>query len=515
MQPPKGGAIKKRGWGELMVRSGFQRPLRWGSIAITGILITAAFAGDADARSRRHHRVHNRAQHESYDPAYASIVVDANSGKVMEETNADSPRHPASLTKMMTLYLLFERLEAGRIKLSSDMKVSEHASEQAPSKLGLHPGDTVDVESAIKAIVTKSANDVAVVVAEALGGSEGDFAKLMTAKARELGMMHTAYHNASGLPDDRQITTARDQAILGRALQDRFPKYFPYFSTRAFAYHGKSMRNHNHLLGRITGVDGIKTGYIHESGFNIVTSVHRGNRRIVAVVFGGRTASWRDARVRSLIEANIDDAAGKRTAPLVVEGWESKSKLASVAPQPAPVDAREAGPPPLGSTAPIKPNLVKTITVAPGAVRASMMPSLGIESRKLAPSAKTENITTAAIKHEDAPLPPEKPQRLPANKLASAGEAAPLPAREAARPRGPYMIQVGALDDESDARQRLASAQIKAKGELGEAIPLTEKIAKGDKTLYRARFAGLERSQAEAACKHLKRSDIPCFLLKN
>ncbi len=272
--------------------------------------------------------------HSSYDPAYASIVVDVNSGEAMQETNADSPRHPASLTKMMTLYLLFERLEAGKIKLSSEMEVSEHASEQAPSKLGLRPGQTIEVEDAIKAIVTKSANDVAVVVAEALGGSERDFARLMTAKARELGMMHTNYHNASGLPDEAQITTARDQSILGRAIQDRFPKYFHYFSTRNFVYRGKAMRNHNHLLDRVVGVDGIKTGYIRESGFNIVTSVHRGNRRIVAVVFGGRTAGWRDARMRSLIEGNIAEASVKRTAPLVVERWEGKGKLAA-APTPA------------------------------------------------------------------------------------------------------------------------------------------------------------------------------------
>ena len=160
-------------------------------------------------------------------------------------------------------------------------------------------------------------------MAEALGGSEPDFARLMTAKARELGMIHTNYHNASGLPDDQQITTARDQAILGRALQDRFPKYYHYFSTRTFEYRGHAIRNHNHLLGAVDGVDGIKTGYIHDSGFNIVTSVRRANHHLVAVVFGGRSAPARDARVSSLIDNNINIAAVKRTAPLVVEGWET------------------------------------------------------------------------------------------------------------------------------------------------------------------------------------------------
>ena len=169
------------------------------------------------------------------------------------------------------------------------------------------------------ALVTKSANDVAVIVAEALGGDEPSFARMMTAKARALGMDQTIYRNASGLPDDQQITTARDQAVLGRAIQDRFPNYYHYFATRTFEYRGHAIRNHNHLLGTVDGVDGIKTGYIHDSGFNIVTSVRRANHHIVAVVFGGRSAQARDARVRSLIDNNINIAAVKRTAPPVVE----------------------------------------------------------------------------------------------------------------------------------------------------------------------------------------------------
>ena len=192
-------------------------------------------------------------------------MVDVNSGAVMQATNADASRHPASLTKIMTLYLLFERLEAGKIKLNTELEVSAHAAAQAPSKLGLKPGDTIKVETAIRAIVTKSANDVAVIVGEALGGDEPSFARMMTAKAHALGMEHTTYRNASGLPDDAQVTTARDQALLGRAINDRFPSYYHYFSTRTFEYHGHTMRNHNHLLGSVEGVDGIKTGYIHDS----------------------------------------------------------------------------------------------------------------------------------------------------------------------------------------------------------------------------------------------------------
>ena len=293
--------------------------VRWGALSLTAFIAITAFSDSADARRGRH-----RSQAaESYQPSYSSIVVDANSGAVMQASNADAPRHPASLTKIMTLYMLFERLEQGKIKLTTDLPVSARASVQAPSKLALKPGETIRVETAIRAIVTKSANDVAVVVAEALGGDEPNFARLMTAKAQALGMKQTVYRNASGLPDDQQITSARDQAILGRAIQDRFPNYYHYFATRTFDFRGKSIRNHNHLLGVVDGVDGIKTGYIRDSGFNIVTSVRRANRHLVAVVFGGRSADARDARVRSLIENNVNIAAVKRTAPAILEGWET------------------------------------------------------------------------------------------------------------------------------------------------------------------------------------------------
>ena len=199
------------------------------------------------------------------------------------------------------------------------MPVSEHASEQAPTKLGLRPGQTIRVEDAIKGLVTRSANDAAVVIAEAIGGDEDDFAKLMTRKARALGMTHTVYRNASGLPDDEQVTTARDQSTLGRAIQDRFPRYYRYFSTTAFNYHGHSIRNHNHLLGSVEGVDGIKTGYTRASGFNLVTSMRRGNRHLVGVVMGGRSGGSRDAIMRNLLAENLEKAATKRTVAAITE----------------------------------------------------------------------------------------------------------------------------------------------------------------------------------------------------
>ncbi len=514
-------------------RARVQRCRRWGALALASLLAVAAVTNAADARSR--HR--NQTSH--YDPPYASIVVDANSDKVMAAVNADSPRHPASLTKIMTLYLLFERLEAAKIKLSTEMPVSAHAAAQAPSKLGLKPGESIDVATAIRAIVTKSANDVAVIIAEALAGSETDFAKLMTAKARALGMKHTSYQNASGLPDDHQITTARDQAILGRAIQDRFPKYFHYFSTREFVYHGKRMRNHNHLLGRIDGVDGIKTGYIHESGFNIVTSVHRGSRHIVAVVFGGRSAAARDTRVTSLIANNINVAANRRTAPPVVEGWTTAFARAEIPTPPAKprveqekpvIEQKVVSAPPLppvppptpGSTDPIRPNPVKTIMVQPGIMHTASLTPLPSASRELRPAPATANravvTTIATVKSEPPNLTTKPAPTTAAKKIASAPTKVPAKAATqelAAKPRGPWMIQVGAFDVEKDAQKRLTIAKDKAKAQLGEANPFTEPVASGAKTLYRARFAGLEKAQAEIACKYLKRSDIPCMMLKN
>ena len=236
----------------------------------------------------------------------------------------------------MTLYLLFERLEAGKMKLDTEMDVSEHASEQAPTKLGLRPGQTIKVEDAIKGLVTRSANDAAVVIAEAIAGDEDDFAKLMTRKARALGMTKTVYRNASGLPNDEQVTTARDQATLGRAIQDRFPRYYRYFSTSVFNYRGQSIRNHNRLLGNVEGVDGIKTGYTRASGFNLVTSMRRGNRHLVGVVLGGRSGGSRDAIMRNLLAENLEKGATTRTVAAITErnAGEANADVAEAGPLP-------------------------------------------------------------------------------------------------------------------------------------------------------------------------------------
>src|SRR5215468_810793 len=295
-------------------------------VGVFGLVTITAVVVAIDSADARHHRHRHYARHthhhdaeESYSPAFSSIIVDGNSGATLSATNPDATRHPASLTKMMTLYLLFERLDAGKMKLDTEMSVSERASEQDPTKLGLRPGQTIRVEDAIKGLVTRSANDAAVVIAEAIGGSEDEFAKMMTRKARALGMSRTTYRNASGLPHDDQVTSARDQATLGRAIQDRFPRYYRFFSTASFNFRGQSIRNHNHLLGEVEGVDGIKTGYTRASGFNLVTSMRRGNRRLVGVVMGGRSAGSRDATMRNLLAANLDKAAATRTVAAITE----------------------------------------------------------------------------------------------------------------------------------------------------------------------------------------------------
>jgi D-alanyl-D-alanine carboxypeptidase len=303
-----------------------------GALAVTAI--TSHPAQARHAAEPHHFRARVMTHGHDYSPPYSAIVVDANSGNVMHSASPDEPRHPASLTKIMTLYLLFERLEAGTLKLDSQLPVSEHASVQAPTKLGLKPGQTIAVEDAIRGLVTKSANDAAVVVAETIGGDESDFAEMMTKKAHALGMSRTVYRNASGLPNDEQVTTARDQALLGRAIQERFPREYRYFSTPSFTYHGEAMRNHNSLLGQVEGLDGIKTGYTQASGFNLVTSVRRNNRHIVAVVLGGTSAGARDARMRTLIEQHIAAASPQHTAPAIAEVTSAKPATRAAEAQP-------------------------------------------------------------------------------------------------------------------------------------------------------------------------------------
>ncbi len=587
------------------------------------VLITT---DSADARRRHSKHRHHHAQRSSYNPPYASLIVDANSGATLQATNADSIRHPASLTKVMTLYMLFERLESGKITLDSTMEVSKHAAAQAPTKLGLKAGQTLRVEDAIKGMVTRSANDAAVVVAEALGGSEDEFCKMMTRKARALGMSKTTYVNASGLPDDGQVTTARDQALLGRAIQDRCPRYYRYFATKAFTFRGRVIRGHNRLLGSVDGVDGIKTGYTRSSGFNLLTSIKRGNRYLVGVVMGGRSGKSRDAAMRKLLAAHLDEGATRRTVAAITERAPAREvaanearedraaksrvtpeappvvqvqgavQLASAVPDPVPVpaprapevqaDAAKPAPAPLtsgvisspmsivpGSEEPMKPVRVKTVHVRMGGTKiASAAPTAHtatgalpirppqpvekpqvepVRTSAAAPQVRFPAPLPTAISHQSPglgqgtvgpvpaqPLPPPSatsayadPNRgTPPSTLGAQAAALETSSPQSAAPqsqtvqhngaikataRSGWIIQVGALESEREARKRLETAQETARKLLGSADPFTETVSKGRKTLYRARFAGLDQDSAEAACRKLKRSDIGCIVMRN
>ena len=602
------------------------RVLRVSIFALFTITTAVVFTSDsADARRSRHQHHARQHQHhearESYSPAFSSIIVDGNSGATLSANNPDASRHPASLTKIMTLYLLFERLDAGKIKLDTEMDVSEHASEQAPTKLGLRPGQTIKVEDAIKGLVTRSANDAAVVIAEAIAGDEGNFAKLMTRKARALGMTRTVYRNASGLPDDNQVTTARDQSTLGRAIQDRFPRYYRYFSTVAFNYHGHSIRNHNHLLGNVEGVDGIKTGYTRASGFNLVTSMRRGNRHLVGVVMGGRSGGSRDAIMRNLLAENLDKAATKRSVAAITERAaadanadvaetaadsratqtvqaEGAVQVASASSEPAAPPVRRAAPatrsviaeaaaavPPAqakpepapltsgviqtqaiaaipGSSEPMKPVKVKTVQIKAGPMKlasaGSPQPAASVSSalppaRPEVPETSSAVVAKAEINKSETNkvevartnLPPQPANHgtgngllgvLPASSLPPssssqamayadpASRAPPQPpqanlqngATKPAAARAGWMVQVGALESEGEARERIEAARNQARGLLAKADPFTEPVvAKGDRKLFRARFAGLDHDQAEAVCRTLKRSDISCITVRN
>ncbi|MEZ5661886.1 D-alanyl-D-alanine carboxypeptidase family protein [Hyphomonas sp.] len=240
---------------------------------------------------------------------YAAIVIDADTQEVLHDRHADEPRYPASLTKVMTLYMLFDALKSGEVSLDERLVVSRYAASQAPSNLKLKTGSRITVRDAIGALITKSANDVAVVVAERLGGTESRFAQLMTVKAKALGLENTRFVNASGLPDTRQLSTARDMALLAEAMLSNHADYYHYFATEQFSWGGKTYKNHNNLLGEVNGVDGIKTGYTRASGFNLMASAKRDGHRIIAVMLGGTTARARDSHVESLLEAAFSSFA--------------------------------------------------------------------------------------------------------------------------------------------------------------------------------------------------------------
>lgn len=470
----------------------------------------------------------------------AEIVVDSNSGRVLYAQNENDLRHPASITKVMTLYLLFKELDRGRLHLNSRLTISAHAAAQAPTKLGLRPGQTIDVDDAIKAVVTKSANDIAVAIAEAIGGSEENFCAMMTREAHALGMMHTHYADASGLPNDAQITTAADLAILGRAIQERFPRYYHYFSLEEFAYHGQRIRNHNHLLGRIPGMDGIKTGYTRASGFNLLTSVHYRGRAIIAVIIGGATAASRDRAMAALIGREINEASIRRTAPMIAEVAEERDTRAVRETALHESSEREAGPAPASWAAkaealgtpdandvplPIarpRPAYIASTPASSDDVTTGSVHRVAFDGSTERPEASTA--TPSNLHWVVGPAPAKIANAAPAisaSDLAAAGITVKPTAHKddaenapRALPQG-WVIQIGATDDAAKAAALLARAKARGLRTLDDAQAFTQKVQKGDATLYRARFAGLDADDAQAACRSLKRSGFACFAMKN
>jgi D-alanyl-D-alanine carboxypeptidase len=431
------------------------------------------------------------------DPKYAGIVLDAKTGKVLYSEDPDGLRYPASLTKMMTLYLTFEALSSGRISLNSNVPISANAAKEPPSKLGVRAGGSVTVEQAILALVTRSANDVATALGEYLGGNEERFGRIMTAKARALGMTRTTYRNAHGLPNTAQMTTARDQARLSAALRQHFPQYYGYFNTRTFNFGKQVIGNHNRLVGTVRGVDGIKTGYTRAAGSNLATSAQLDGRSIVAVVLGGRSSAARDATMRKLVAEYLPQAsrsgngnliAATPSAPIeepvtVASTARSTAGLPNAGPVP---QARYADETPVSAFAPAPANAaVAAMDVATRPKTPKLVPPVDMKPDRslVTNSTKVDNIVTAST----APAP------------ATSGNAG-------------WVIQIGASPDEGSANNLLKAAQDKGGVLLGKARPFTVAFSKDGSQMYRARFGGFGgQNEAVNACNALKKKGISCW----
>ena len=389
---------------------------------------------------------------------HAVLVIDANTGRILHERSADELRYPASLVKLMTLYLIFEMIEAGRLTYHTRIRFSANAAATPPSRLDVEEGTEIELIDAIKALITKSANDVAVAVAEHIAGSEERFAQLLTRKARQLGMKATQFRNASGLPDEEQVTTARDMITLALRLQDDFPKHYPLFATRTFTWGGDTFRNHNTLLFRYPGLDGMKTGYTRASGFNLVASMRRGRKHVVAAYFGGRTGALRNAAVRTHIEAALPKAAEEKTR------------------RPAPLMAEAKGAPDIGTVPPPQPATRKTAGAEVEVLRVRPVPAA-------------------------APPPPKAG-------AAPGGKSAP-------GPDGAFHVQIGAFKSQGEAERQLASVRQRAGSLLAERAGLTTEVRLGEKVFYRARYAGFDAQAAAAlVCDELKRLSVDCLVMK-
>ncbi len=474
-------------------------------------------------------------------PAFSAVTVDAATGEIIYSKDMDGKRYPASLTKVMTLYLLFEEIDAGRMSFSTQMNVSKKASLQQPSKLGLRTGGTISARDAMFALITKSANDAAMVVAEHIGGSQEAFAARMTKTARAIGMTRTTFTNPNGLPDNRQVTTARDMATLGLRIQRDFPQYYKHFATRSFKYGRRKYGNHNRLLGRVKGVDGIKTGYTRASGFNLISSRELNGRRIVGVVMGGRSGSSRNAYMTKILNRDIAKAtrngnriaavAGKPSGyngPAPTPGAQS-AMVAEATPSirnaPIPRDKPEFKPAPeqqqiaaivesvvaapMPATSQPPENDSKPVTITQEAVAA--MPTQGVTfASVVVPSSTTKTdsliVANAARAMQPAPAtkfksqariatqPTVKEENREPVKIAAGTkvirDAAKIEARLAEH-QSSWNIQIGAFPTQEGAKSRIDAAKARKVRPLSDATPFLMAVDKDGGTIYRARFSGL------------------------
>lgn len=439
-------------------------------------LFCAAFAGASPALA---------------NSKYAAYVIHANSGDVLFDRYSTGQRYPASLTKMMTLYMLFEELEAGNIKLTDKLTVSATAAGQPPSKLGLKAGATIDVETAINALVVKSANDVAVVVAEKISGAEWKFAREMTAKARQLGMSRTTFRNASGLPNSRQVTTARDMAVLGQRVVQDFPQYFEYFAAQSFTFDGRTYRGHNSLVKSYDGADGLKTGYTRASGYNLVTTAERDGQRLIGVVLGGRSGATRDRHMRNILDTAFVDI---KKRPALIAALHRNTPNPRLKPTSAVLIAMNATP-----------------TIADNDALRKELIAAAAQMTAPADASKTDDTLGALIAFAETDDYNEfQIARLTASKAEDGfvGEGD----REAADEFS-WDVQIGAYKDKLLAQQELEAAVTKA-GLTERARAVLPTVADGS-TLYRARVTMMTEIEAATACEALKDKGVSCFVTNN
>ncbi len=477
---------------------------------------------------------------------HAVLIYDADMKRVMYEENGYAKRYPASLTKMMTLYMLFEQLRAGNITPRSRMKASARAASQPQTNISLKKGDTLSVDQAIRALVVRSANDVAVVVAEYLGGSEARFARMATSKARALGMRNTTFKNAHGLPNRGQVTTALDMAILGAALRRDFPQYYNYFTTKKFSFKGKHFKSHNRVLDKLPGIDGIKTGYIRASGFNLVSSLKTRHSNVVAVVLGGESSKERDARMVSLLRVTQNRLAGKREGTSYKFAGAPIPEAKPVSTKPSPSKALDAliaktiaQEPVIVANAPIpvpKPLMVNAavplikaditpkpkVTVTPVAT-----PSLSVAlSDKVADNKGSLSISLQAPKvAKPAPVTPTLANLTMPKKntldyqLAALSKEFPVPAyifddAKKIEPGKGWGVQIGVFKDTLGARRALSQAARMVRKELQHAVADVEYAENGNRGFHRARLKNLSKDSAQDVCSKLIAMSQDCFVVK-